>query len=475
MTSELTTTSDASRGISRFLPVVCIGLVAALFLQPEGLSTQGWHLLVIFCCTIASIILKPLPMGAISFIALGFVIMTKIISLQTVLNGFANELIWLIVMACFLARSLIKTGLGHRIAFRIISTSRGHPIGISYALSLICLILAPLVPSSAARAGGIIMPVLASLIGVIETKSPKGQHLAPFLLMSVLHSTVITSAMFLTANVGNPILVKLSSNFGIEITWFSWAMAAFLPGIISLLFLPLLLNYFLPCEIDAPERVIDYSKSELEKMGRMSTKEKLTLSVFIIMLICWTGGNFFSIPATASAILGVGLLLLFEILSWQDIINEELAWDTFFWVATLVTMAGELQALGVISFITGKMAPFVSLSSWPIALVGVSLIYFYSHYFFASNTAHITSMFAPFLVMGCTAGCPPLLFAMVLSFFSSLFGGMTHYASSPAPILFAYGYVDLKTWWKIGAITGIYYLIVWLLVGSIWWKLLGIY
>jgi len=84
-------------------------------------------------------------------------------------------------------------------------------------------------------------------------------------------------------------------------------------------------------------------------------------------------------------------------------------------------------------------------------------------------------MFAPFLAIACTIGCPPLLSAFLLSFSSSLFGGLTPYASSAAPILFAQGHVDIKTWWKIGAITSLFYLIVWLGVGLVWWKVIGLY
>ena len=61
-------------------------------------------------------------------------------------------------------------------------------------------------------------------------------------------------------------------------------------------------------------------------------------------------------------------------------------------------------------------------------------------------------MYAPFLIVAIALGTPPELAALVLGFFSSLFGGLTHYGSGPAPILFGTGFVPIGQWWKVGAV-----------------------
>jgi len=105
--------------------------------------------------------------------------------------------------------------------------------------------------------------------------------------------------------------------------------------------------------------------------------------------------------------------------------------------------------------------------------LALSLIYFYSHYLFASVTAHVSAMYAPFLAVALALGTPPLLAALVLGFFSALFSSLTHYGIAPAPIFFGTGYVSLQTWWKVGAILGAVHILIWLGVGGLWWKLLG--
>lgn len=63
-----------------------------------------------------------------------------------------------------------------------------------------------------------------------------------------------------------------------------------------------------------------------------------------------------------------------------------------------------LNTLGVIPWIGVKTADFVDGTSWLVALGVLSLVYFYAHYLFASNTAQITAMYAVFLSTSIAAG-----------------------------------------------------------------------
>ena len=105
----------------------------------------------------------------------------------------------------------------------------------------------------------------------------------------------------------------------------------------------------------------------------------------------------------------------------------------------------------------------------------LTLSYLYTHYFFASTTAHITAMFAAFYGVGLTLGAPPMLYALILAATSSLMMTLTHYATGTAPVIFGSGYSTLGEWWKVGFVMSVVNLIVWIGVGLIWWKVLGYY
>lgn len=243
--------------IWKYAPVLTLGLILWHYCQPAALSPQGWHLFVVFVCTIVAIVLKPLPMGAVTLLSATFLVFTKTLPLTSVLKGFAYDQIWLIVFACFLARGFIKTGLGKRLAFAFVSFFGGNPLGLGYGLLLSSFAIAPLIPSATARTGGILLPILKSLAQVMghEPGVPgKGKKIAEYLTMVVFHASVVTSAMFITGNAGNPIAVKFAHDLSIPITWGNWALAALVPGIITLALLPPLLHFLSPCTVDNPKR-----------------------------------------------------------------------------------------------------------------------------------------------------------------------------------------------------------------------------
>ncbi len=469
--------SEVLKLLLKFGQVFFLGILLWFFCKPEAISAQGWHLFVIFVCTIIAIVLKPLPMGAITLISVAFLTLTQTLPINVALKGFAYDQIWLIVFACFLARGFIKTGLGNRMAYAFVSLFGGNPIGLGYGLLVSSLSMAPLVPSATARTGGIILPVLKSLVTVMghEPGVPgKGKKIAEYLTMIVFHGSVVSSAMFITGNAGNPIAVKFAQDLSIPITWGNWAMGAIFPGLLTLALLPPFLLMLMPCKVENPEAIRAHTKNELKAMGKITTHEKILLGVFSLLLVLWSCSSVFNVHPTDAALLGVAILLVTKVLSWKDLLSEDMAWDTFIWMAVLVMMASELQAHGVIDYFTKVMIQYIPSFDWRIGLIMISLLYYYSHYFFASVTAHVSSMYGPFLAVAIAIGTPPIFAALLLGYLSNLFGGLTHYASGPAPILYAQNYLDVKTWWKIGAITGVVYLILWGSVGTLWWKWLGI-
>ncbi|MGO1296763.1 MAG: anion permease, partial [Vibrio sp.] len=110
---------------------------------------------------------------------------------------------------------------------------------------------------------------------------------------------------------------------------------------------------------------------------------------------------------------------------------------------------------------------------WEISALILVVVYFYVHYFFASTTAHITAMFAAFYSAGLVLGAPPLYLGLLLAGASSLMMSLTHYATGTSPIIFGSGYVSMENWWVMGFIMSLVNLLVWGVVGGLWWKVLG--
>jgi DASS family divalent anion:Na+ symporter len=94
---------------------------------------------------------------------------------------------------------------------------------------------------------------------------------------------------------------------------------------------------------------------------------------------------------------------------------------------------------------------------------------------FASATAQAAAMYNVFLAVGIAIGVPGVMLAIFLGVSASLMGCLTHYGHGPAPIYFGTSYVVLKDWWKQGFFLSVLYLLVWFVIGGLWWKLIGLW
>lgn len=461
----------------KFLITIGVGLIIWFIPPLTEISTTAWHMLAIFIATIAGCILKPFPIGSIALISLTLSVLTNTIELNTALSGFSESSIWLIVMAFFISRGFIKTGLGARIAYQFVKHFGKKTIGLCYSIIFCDLILAPATPSNTARAGGIITPIIESLSKTFNSSPKDGteRKIGSFLIFSEFHGNIITSAMFMTAMAANPLAKSLAASFGINITWSSWFLAAIVPGIISLIFIPLAIYKLYPPEIKTTPDAPKIAKDALKNMGKMKKDEILMALIFIIVLVLWVLGSLINIDPTLTAFIGLSLLLIFKILNWDDVKSEKGAWDVLIWFSVLVMMADQLNKLGVISYLRDIVKANLTGFSWPVILLALLLVYFYSHYIFASATAHVSAMYSAFLGIAIAEGVPPMLAALILAFFGDLFASTTHYSNGPAPLLYSTGYVSQNKWWSLNFILGIIYFIIWLGIGSLWWKVIGLY
>ena len=159
------------------LAVVALAILIWFVPSPVGVEPRAWHLLAIFIATIVGIILKPFPMGAIALIGIAATAVTGTLKIDQALSGFGNGTIWLIVVAFFISRGFIKTGLGSRIAFLFMAALGRRTLGLSYGLIATDLVLAPAIPSNTARAEGIVFPLVrasATAFGSEPNRRSKG-------------------------------------------------------------------------------------------------------------------------------------------------------------------------------------------------------------------------------------------------------------------------------------------------------------
>ena len=468
-----------SKQLRSAIIVVFIGCLIWFLPIPDNLTPQAWHLFAIFAATVAALILQPLPIGACAFMAVTFAALSETLKVDDAIAGYGNSTIWLIISAFLFARGFIKSGLGQRIAFIIIYYIGRSSLTLGYAITLSDFVISPATLSSTARAGGIIYPIIQSLALALDSKpGTTARRFGAYIMQIEYHANAITCAMFMTAMAGNPMAIELATKtVGIQVSWGNWALAAIVPGLLSLLLMPYLLYKLFPPEIKDMPHAKEMAKKELQSMGNMRLDEKIVATVFIGALILWATGSITNINATVVGMLAVCIMLLTKVLSWQDVLNEKGAWDTMFWMGSLIALATALAKTGFISWLAALAGGAIQDAgiTWYIAFPLLILVYVYSHYAFASVTAHISAMYAAFLAISVVVGTPPLLAALTFAAMSNLMIPLTHYGGGAAPIFYGADYVSMGDWWKLGFILTTVNVLIWLFIGGAWWKIIGLW
>jgi L-tartrate/succinate antiporter len=455
------------------LPVAVI--VIFWFLPaPQGLSIEAWHFLAIFFGVVVGLIVEPVPAALIGFSGISLVAVFGLIgnakaSISWALSGFSNTVIWLIFAAFMFALGYKKTGLGRRISLIMIKYMGKSSLGLGYAVAFSDLVLAPFMPSNTARSAGTIYPV-ASNIPLIFDSTPEHEprKLGSYISWVAIATTCVTSSMFLTALAPNLLAVDLiAQGTGNTISWSAWA-AIMLPLMIPLFLLTPWLVYIVypPTQKTSPEAPA-WAAAELEKLGKITPKELLMAGLAIVALLLWIFGKNFGIHSTTAAIAVVSVMVLANVITWDDVISNKAAFNVLIWFASLVAMAAGLKKVGVLAWIGSSAEVYLSGMSPTMLIISMLLFFFVLHYFFASTTAHTTALMPIFIAIAIKLMTPEQIvpFSILLAGSLGVMGIITPYATGPSPIWYGAGYISQARWWALGAIFGALYLAA-ILVGA---------
>ncbi|QKF80891.1 DASS family sodium-coupled anion symporter [Halarcobacter ebronensis] len=456
-----------SNNVKMAIPIL-VAVFVALLPTPEGLAVNAHYFFAVFLGVIVGLILEPIPPALIGMIGVAFCAAFGLVgdsakaARSWALSGFSNGVIWLIFAAFMFALGYKKSGLGKRIALLLVKKLGKTTLGLGYAVAFVDGILAPFMPSNTARSAGTIFPIainIPQMFNSLPDNEPR--KIGSYISWVAVAATCVTSSMFLTALAPNLLAVSLvEKNVSVAIEWGTWFTSLAAIMVPLFLLVPYLAYIIYPPEQKySPEAPI-WASEELEKMGKITTKEILMLSLGILALVMWIFGKQIGIDSTVAAIVVLCLLVLTNVISWDDVITNKGAFNVLIWFATLVAMADGLKKVGYLKWASGL------ISSWLTGLdpvtIGIVLLilFFLFHYLFASVTAHVVALLPLFLGIAANLLPPDMIQPMAILLVGSLglMGIITPYATGPSPIWYGAGYISQATWWMLGAVFGAIFL-----------------
>ncbi len=463
--------------MKRWLPVIIVPLLILASPAPADLKPLAWKLFAVYTGAILGLILRPATEAVILLFAIAFG--SLFVPLGQLLSGYASTGTWLVFTAFLISQAFTDTGLGKRIAYVLTSRFGKSALGLSYGSAFTDLIISPATPSSTARACGIVYPIYMNVAQTLGSYPGKtARQLGSYITLALYQINMTTSAMFLTASAPNVLLCTLAKSIlKVEISWLSWAIAAFVPGMIMLLLCPLIVYKLYPPTMTKLEDAEEFARKGLAEIGPMTSKEKHLIILFVLAIIAWATGTMTKVDPTSVALIFFVLSVFLKLISWENVLNNKAAWGTLLWYGGIIGVSGALANAGFFVWLAAVVKANLTLTGYnPILVLALlGLLCLAVRYVFASFSAFVTAFVPVVYTLGLAAEVPKSALAYLITL-TVVYGCLlTHYGSGTAPGLFGTGYVEQKDWWRVGAVVAFLALAVYLVIGLPYWKMLGLW
>ncbi|MBP1636656.1 MAG: anion transporter, partial [Acidobacteria bacterium] len=295
------------------------------------------------------------------------------------------------------------------------------------------------------------------------------RRLGAYLAWTAFAVTCVTSSMFLTALAPNLLAAEtVRATAGVRLEWTSWWWG-FWPVGLALIAATPLASYaiFRPGGGGEGAGASAWAAAQLREMGGISRREATVAALAVLALAGWVAGRDL-LDATTVALLVVGLMVLTRAVRWEDVLGHAAAWNVLVWFATLVALADGLARVGFVAWVASNAtAPLAGLPPLTAALLLLAL-FFAVHYLFASITAHVAAVLP--VVLATAAALPGIdagRFAALLCYSLGLMGVISPYATGPAPVYYASGFLSRREFWGLGFAFGCAFLLALLALASV--------
>ena len=346
--------------------------------------------------------------------------------LEEVLSGYQEHTIWL-VWSAFHLGTAVHRHLSQHITIALLYRFCFSWYSMSLCITALEVIFAAIIPSNTAR-GGLILPIVQNMMDMLDLSYSR------YLTMLASFSNLLSSSLWMYGMATNPLIVEFMLKYKtVDFTFMSWFSGAIVPTIILALTFPYLLRYFLlQNEHDSIPLLRNQITADYLQLPKLKMPQFVLLGVLSSCLFLWMTAGYHHISSTIIALLATLVLVLLDILTWDEVISNKQAWDTFFWLGGFLSIIKILQNNGVTQRIGESLGELMTPINSPILVtILISLVYFFSMYMFSGCSSHSLALAPPLLMSGIQLNCPPKLLLAYMCYFTTLSGLLTHYSSGP--------------------------------------------
>jgi sodium-dependent dicarboxylate transporter 2/3/5 len=388
---------------------------------------------------------------------------------EAILLNYAHPIIFLFLSGFLLAAAMQKWSLDKRLTLFILSRGRLADSSklVLLGMMLISAFLSMWVSNTATAA--MLLPLGMGIItqsGASKTDS----NFSKSIMLGIAYAATIGGVGTIIGSPPNGICVSILSASKIaEISFLDW-MKFGVPFVIF--FIPVgwfvLIKVF-PPEIEKLQGGRALIIEQKKKLGNWNRGEKLTLTVFLIVVLLWVTNPFWSIILTVNissklewfdesliALLGAILLFLFPVnwkerkfvLEWPD--SKLIDWGTLLLFGGGIALSDAMFRTGLAGWIANSAVSIVGTpSAFILILIIVPLTVMLSE--ITSNTAQISMMMPILISIAYGTGVDPLAITITATVATSM-GFMLPVATPPNALVYGSGYIRMKDMIRAGSI-----------------------
>jgi di/tricarboxylate transporter len=330
---------------------------------PEGLTVQGWRVILIVLGAAIGWLLEPLPDFIVTLLMAAAWGVTGLAPLASIFGGFASSA-WLLGLgALTVAAAMVRSGLMFRASVAVLRRFPATHQGQVFALLTGGILITPLVPLAIGRVAAI-APFTREVARGLQyrEKSPGTASLA---LAGVIGYGGF-SGIFLTGLAMNFFVLDLLPEADrLHATWFNWLVRAVPTGLVLLVGTALfLLLWFRPDTVGGA-RYVDHQERIL---GDLSSREKVTIAALAVLLTGFLAQPLLKVnpawPSIAAMAVAVGGGSL-----TRAAFRRAIDWGFLVQFGILLGAGGVLHANGVDTWVAARLVATIGNGWHPPALI----------------------------------------------------------------------------------------------------------
>ncbi len=395
--------------------------------------------------------------------------------IDSLLSTYGGSGLWIIVSGFILAEAMKTSGLAKRVALWIVSALGGNPDRVILSVALANLAVAPLSPSTTAKAF-LLLPICNGLIEAFGVEKGRSRYGAGVMLMSMAANNICSTG-FLTATVPNPISAEyIRTASGIDLGWLGWLRMALPLTLILLAASWLLCRWMFRPEVEATPGSLERIRDLRRGLGPLSRREVLVASLFSLSLLLWIteglhGLNSGLISLALSLLLflpGVGVLRIGGFAG-------EVPWGSIALFAASMFLAKAVGHWRAFDPVALSLFHHLGLSRLPpLPFISLTvLVSMFLHLAFTSTTVYATVMIPLIISLTRLQGLQPQAVAIPVAFLTPI-AVILPVNTIPNIVFYSSGYFSQRQMIAYGLLTSLISALLILLIGLPYWRLLGL-